>query len=107
MGTLIIKQSLAILRLIGCVMQPKNIVNFAVLLPQESLLVVWVKDASSLKQKEDPEELAGLEEILLSCEENVNLYIAVKCFIISRAINKFEHQYKIKTNFATYGVKEH
>merc|ERR1719270_2483718 len=39
--------------------------------------------------KEDPEEHAGLEETLLNSEGNVNLYIAVKCFVILCAINKF------------------
>ena len=65
--------------------------NFAVLLLQASPLAVWARDASLRKLKEDPEGLAGLEEIPLSCDENVNLYIAIKCFIIPSAINKFEH----------------
>ena len=77
-------------------MLPRNIVNFVVLPPLVNHPVVWAKDVSSPKLKEDLEEHAGLEETLLNLEGNVNLYIAVKCFIILCAINKIIRQYKIR-----------
>ena len=75
-------------------MLPRNIVNFVVLPPLVNHPVVWAKDVSSPKLKEDPEEHAGLEETLSNSEGNVNLYIAVKCFIILCAINKIIQRYK-------------
>ena len=73
-------------------MQFRNIVNFVVLPLLVNHPVVWAKDVSSPKLKEDPEEHAGLEETLLNSGGNVNLYIAAKCFIILCAINKIIRQ---------------
>ena len=48
----------------------------------ESHHVVWAKDASLPKQRVDHAELAGSEETPSNCKENVNLYIAIKCFVV-------------------------
>ena len=52
---------------------------------QESHHVVSAKDANSPKQRADLAELAGSEGIPSNYEENVNLYIAVKCSIMPHA----------------------
>merc|ERR1712088_937055 len=90
---------MGILRLIGCAMPLKNTVNCVALLLQESPHVVWAKDASSPKPRVDLAELAGSEEILSNCAENVNLYIATKCCIMPRA----KYNYTIVLKNITWG----